>query len=92
VTSASYLHRVAEISDLFGQALYVGGMATAGAMDGQFDYPDANTLYSGALLLGGRTPLGPLTLVLAATSESDWQFSFILGRPVLEHTIMDPVW
>ena len=92
VTSASYLHRVAEISDLFGQALYVGGMATAGAMDGQFDYPDANTLYSGALLLGGRTPLGPLTLVLAATSESDWQFSFILGRPVLEQTIMDPVW
>jgi len=92
VTSAAYLHRVADISDLFGLALYAGGMATAGAMNRQFDYPGADTMYSAALLLGGRTPIGPLTLVLAATSESDWQLSFNLGRPVPENTIMDPVW
>jgi outer membrane translocation and assembly module TamA len=49
-------------------------------------------MYSGALLLGGRTPLGPLTLTLAVTSQSDWQFSFNLGRSIAEQTIMDPVW
>ena len=68
------------------------GMATAGAMNDQFDYPDADTMYSGALLLGGRTPLGPLTLTLAVTSRSDWQFTFNLGRPMLEQTIADPAW
>jgi NTE family protein len=92
LTSAAYLRKIADISNLFGQALYVGAMASAGAMNQQFDYPRAGTLYSGALLLGGRTPLGPLTLTLAVTSQSDWQFSFNLGRPIAEQTIMDPVW
>jgi NTE family protein len=92
IASASYMRKVADISDLFGQALYFGAMLAAGRMNGQDDYPDAGTMYSGALLLGGRTPLGPLTLSLAATSESDWQLVFSLGRPIIEHTIMDPVW
>jgi NTE family protein len=89
--STTYLKRVAEISNLFGQALYVGATLTAGAMDDQFDYPGAGTLYSGALLFGGRTPLGPLTISLAGTSRGDWQLMFDIGRPILEHTIMDPV-
>ena len=92
LTSAAYMRKIADISDLFGQALYLGAMATAGAMNEQFDYPGAGTMYSGALLLSGRTPLGPLTLTLAVTSQSDWQFSFNLGRPIVEQTIMDPVW
>jgi NTE family protein len=92
LTSAAYMRKIADISDLFGQALYLGAMATAGAMNEQFDYPGAGTMYSGALLLSGRTPLGPLTLTFAVTSESDWQFSFNLGRPIVEQTIMDPVW
>jgi NTE family protein len=89
--STTYLKRVAEISNLFGQALYVGATVTAGAMDDQFDYPGAGTLYSGALLFGGRTPLGPVTISLAGTSRGDWQLMFDLGRPIVEHTIMDPV-
>ena len=89
--STTYLKRVAEISGLFGQALYVGASLTAGAMDDQFDYPRAGVLYSGALLLGGRTPLGPVTLSLAGTSQGDWQLNFNLGRPIQERTIMDPV-
>jgi NTE family protein len=92
VASASYSRPVAEISDLFGQTLYLGGMATVGALDDPFLDPDSGVLYSGALLLAGRTPIGPLTLVIAATSESDWQLSFNLGRPIPEQTIMDPVW
>ena len=90
-TSATYLKRVAQISDLFGQALYVGASLTAGAMDDQFDYPGAGVLYSAALLFGGRTPLGPLTMSLAGTSQGDWQVMFDLGRPIQEHTILDPV-
>jgi NTE family protein len=92
VASGSYLRKFADISDLFGQSLYFGAMLTAGQMNNQFDYAGAGTMYSGALLLSGRTPLGPLTLSLAATSESDWQLVFSLGRPIIEHTIMDPVW
>ena len=89
--STTYLKRIAEISDLFGQALYVGATLTAGAMDDQFDYPGAGTLYSGALLLSGRTPLGPVTMSLAGTSQGDWQLMFDLGRPIQERTITDPV-
>jgi NTE family protein len=89
--SATYMKRVAEISDLFGQALYVGATLTAGAMDDQVNYPGAGVLYSGALLFGGRTPLGPITMTVAATSQGDWQVMFDLGRPIEEHTIMDPV-
>jgi NTE family protein len=92
VASSSYLRKVADISNLFGQALYMGGMATVGAMNGQFDYPGDRLLYSGAFLMSGRTMLGPLTLVLAVTNQSDWQLSFNLGRPIMEQTIMDPVW
>ncbi len=92
VGSATYLKKIADISDLFGQSLYFGAMFTAGEMNGQFDYPDAGVMYSGAVLISGRTPLGPLSLSLAVTSESDWQAVFSLGRPIIEHTIMDPEW
>jgi NTE family protein len=43
------------------------------------------------LTMAGRTPLGPVTMTLAGTSEGDWQIMFDLGRPIQEHTIMDPV-
>ncbi len=92
VGSVSYLRRIADISDLFGQALYLGATATAGDMNGQFDYPGAGSLFSGAVFIGGRTPLGPLTFSLAVTSQSDWQLVLNLGRPIVEHTILDPVW
>ncbi len=90
-TSATYLKRIAEISDLFGQALYAGLTLTAGAMDDQVNYPGTGAMYSVAALLGARTPLGPVTLTLAGTSQGNWQLMFDLGRPIQEHTIMDPV-
>lgn len=43
-------------------------------------------------LLGGRTPLGPLTLSLGVTSTDDWQLVLGLGRPMEEGNIADPVW
>jgi hypothetical protein len=43
-------------------------------------------------VLAGRTPLGPVSLSLAVTSDSEWQFMFGLGRPIEERTITDPSW
>ena len=89
---ASYLHKVADISALFGQALYMGMQFTAGEMRERFDLENPETIYSGALLVGGRTPLGPLTLSLALTSTDEWQIVFGLGRPIEERTIADSEW
>ena len=89
---ASYLHKVADISALFGQALFVGVALTAAEMNDRIDGVLAEPIYSGALLVGGRTPLGPVTLSLAAASDGGWQVVFGLGRPIEERSITDPVW
>jgi hypothetical protein len=49
-------------------------------------------IYSGAIVFGGRTPLGPGTLSLGATSTDDWQIVFGLGRPMEERNVADPLW
>jgi hypothetical protein len=61
-------------------------------MAGRIDAIDSPPIYSGALLLSGRTPLGPLSLSLALTSESEWQLMFGLGRPIEERSITDSSW
>jgi len=89
---ATYLQRVADISYVFGQALYAGLSLSAADMSGRFDGLDAPHVYSTALLLSGRTPLGALSLSLAFTSESEWQLMFGLGRPIEERSITDSSW
>lgn len=89
---AAYLQKVADISPVFGHALYLGATLTAADMSGRVDFERRAPIYSGALVLGGRTPLGPVTVSLALTSESSWQFVFGLGRPIEERTITDPAW
>ena len=44
------------------------------------------------LLLGGRTPLGPLRLLVSVVSNDDWQVVLGIGRPIEEGVITDPVW
>ena len=89
---ATYLQRVADISYVFGQALYAGFSLSAADMAGRIDGMEASPVYSGALLLSGRTPLGPLSLSLAITSDSDWQLMFGIGRPIEERSITDFAW
>ena len=89
---ASYLQKVADISVVFGHSLYMGLTLTAADMSGRIDFLYEEPIYSGAIVLGGRTPLGPLTLSLALTSQNEWQFVFGLGRPIEERAITDPVW
>jgi NTE family protein len=90
--TARYLHKVADISPLFGQALYFGAQFSSAEMRGRLDGLPPETIYSGALILGGRTPLGPVTLSLATTSNDQWQLVFSLGRPIEEGTIADFDW
>ena len=87
-----YLQQVAEISSVFGQAIYAGGAFTAGQMNRRIDGFDSGTIYSGAFIVSGRTPLGPLGLSIAYSSSSDWQVVFGLGRPIEEGAITDPSW
>jgi len=89
---ATYLHKIVDINPLFGQSVYTGFSLTAGEMRGRIDRHDAETIFSGALLLGGRTPIGPVGLTLAVTSTDEWQVVFGLGRPIEERSITDPVW
>ncbi len=89
---ASYLQRIADISYVFGQSLYAGLALTAADMSGRLDGVNAEPTYSGAFVLAGRTPLGPLSLSLSATTTSNWQLVLGLGRPIEERTINDPTW
>jgi outer membrane protein assembly factor BamA len=89
---ASYLQRIADISYVFGQSLYAGMTFTAADMSGRIDRVHAEPTYSGALVLAGRTPIGSVSLSLAATTDSDWNLVLGLGRPIEERTITDPRW
>ena len=89
---ASYLQRIADISYVFGQSIYAGLKLTAADMSGRIDGVNASPIFSGAFVLTGRTPLGPVSLSLAATSTSDWQLVLGLGRPIEERTINDLSW
>jgi NTE family protein len=91
-TQASYLHKVADLSPLFGQTLYAGVSLMAGDMSGRQDGVHESTIFGGSLLFGGVTPLGPLTMSLSTTSSDDWSVLVRLGRPVEERTITDPAW
>jgi hypothetical protein len=87
-----YMHKIADLSSLFGQALYAGFALTAGDMQGRIDQVSDEPLYAGTLLLGGRTPLGPLRLLLSIASNDDRQVVLGIGRPIEEGVITDPVW
>jgi NTE family protein len=89
---ASFLRRIADISYVFGQALYAGMNVTVAKVNDRVGLAPDDPVYSAGVVLTGRTPLGPVALSLAATSESDWQLVFGLGRPIEENAITDPAW
>jgi NTE family protein len=89
---AALLRRVADISYVFGQSLYAGLNFTVADINDRVGLAPDDPVYSTGLVLVGRTPLGPVSLSLAITSESDWQLVFGLGRPIEERAITDSVW
>ena len=68
---ASFLRRIADLSYVFGQALYAGLNFTVADIDDRIGLAPDDPVYSTGLVLTGRTPLGPVALSLAVTSESD---------------------
>jgi outer membrane protein assembly factor BamA len=87
--SAAYLHKIGDINTLFGQSLYFGAEIAAADMSGRIDGLYEPSIFGGALMLGGRTPLGPITLSIATTSVEDVSVFFTLGRPIEERNITD---
>jgi NTE family protein len=87
--SVAYLHKIGDINRLFGQSLYVGAELAGADMSGRVDGRYEPAIFGGSLLLGGRTPLGPVTLSVATTTVEDFSVLFTLGRPIEERNIAD---
>ena len=51
--------------------------------------PVLKPIYGGSLYLTGRTPVGPLTLGVGATSTDAWSVWLTVGRPVGQGTILE---
>jgi len=92
--SGSYLWKIKDLMTIRGQALYAGLRLTVGENTGLIE-PRASSLdgtdlvYGGSLYLTGRTPAGPLTLGLGATSDDSWSLWLAVGRPIGQGTILE---
>jgi len=102
--SGSYLWKFADIQTLRGESMYIGAQIQGGEIANWLenvqtvgDLPDLTAagdaelepIYGGSLYLTGRTPVGPMTLGVGATSASTWTLWFSVGRPVGQGTIME---
>ena len=93
--SGSYLWKVKDLMRIRGQALYAGIRLTAGQTSGRLeefvlqDFDEEDTIYSGSLILTGRTQAGPLTVGVGATSTDSWSLWIAVGRPVGNGTILE---
>ena len=102
--SGSYLWKFADIQTLRGESMYIGAQIEGGEIANWLDnvqtvgdLPDLATageaklepIFGGSLYLTGRTPVGPMTLGVGATSANTWTLWFSMGRPVGQGTIME---
>lgn len=87
--SAGYNRKVFDILPISGQALYAGLRLQAGRAYSDFGLQDDDELYGASLYLTGRTPVGPLTVGVGATSTSSWSMWLAVGRPVGHGTILE---
>ena len=93
--SGSYLWKVKDLMRIRGQALYAGIRLTAGQTSGRLEeyvlpgFDEDDTIYSGSLILTGRTQAGPLTVGIGAASTDSWSLWIAVGRPVGHGTILE---
>jgi NTE family protein len=79
--SANFLWRVADILPIINQTLY-GGLGLQGSrVYDRVDPVADGTLYGVSAYIGGRTPIGTLTLG-AAKATGDWAGWLTIGTPV----------
>jgi NTE family protein len=103
--SGSYLWKLADLQTVRGEAMYVGAqleggeianwlekvptVGTPSSIDDLRTDPQLEPIYGGSVYLAGRTPVGPMTIGLGATSANTWSLWFTVGRPVGEGTILE---
>jgi NTE family protein len=86
--SGSYLWQLKDLFTLRGQALYAGlGLHDTQAYD-TLDGKNYGQIQSLSLFVTGRTPVGPVTLGFAATTENSRSVWISFGRPIEEGTIV----
>ncbi|HEY1873418.1 MAG TPA: patatin-like phospholipase family protein [Steroidobacteraceae bacterium] len=84
----NFLWRVADILPILNQALYGGLGVEGGHVYERVDPVSDGTLYGVSGYIGGRTPLGTVTLGVGKTTGS-WAAWVTLGTPVGSGSILD---
>ena len=87
--STGYRWKFKDIMTLRNQAWYLGVQLMAGAVHDRIDNISGEDLYGGAVYLAGRTPVGPLTVGVGATTTDSWSLWVAVGRPVGRGTILE---
>jgi NTE family protein len=86
--SGSYLWQLKDLFSLRGQTLYAGlGLQDSQAYD-TLDGKNYGQIQSVSFFITGRTPVGPLTLGFATTTENSRSVWISFGRPIEEGTIV----
>jgi NTE family protein len=82
------LWRIANILPIANQALYGGVGVEGGHVYGRLDRAASAELYGGSLYIGGRTPIGTLTVGVGKATGA-WAMWITLGSPVGSGSILD---
>jgi NTE family protein len=86
--SASYLWQIKDLFALRGQALYAGLRLQDLKAYETIDGTDSGQIGSLSIFVTGRTPVGPLTLGFATTTDNSRTVWVSFGRPIAEGTIL----
>jgi NTE family protein len=84
----SYLWQLKNIFSLWGQTLYAGLRLQDSEAYHTLDGLNHGQIQSLSIFVTGRTPVGPLTVGFAATTESASSLWISFGRPLDEGTIL----
>ncbi len=86
--SGSYLWPIKDLFSLRGQTLYAGIRLQDSEAYDPFDSKNYGQIQSVVLFITGRTPVGPVSLGFAATTENSRSVWISFGRPLEEGTIL----
>lgn len=79
----TYLYKVTDLQTLLGQALYAGITLEAGNMFQRVDGSSSQgAIIGSSLIFGGRTPLGPLSIVIGYAETGRTSVYLQIGRPL----------
>jgi NTE family protein len=88
LVSATFLRYLVDLVPVKNQGLYLGVGLQASGLYGRLDRVEDGEVYGGSVYVGGRTPIGALTLG-AGFAEDTWGFWVSLGRPLGKGSILE---